>query len=53
MVDYNALRKKFPTKDTKKRKRAAAIRAIAREYEMKRAALGGALHFVQIGRAHV
>jgi beta-galactosidase len=45
MVDYNALRKKFPTKDPKKRKRAAAIRAIAREYEMKRAALGGAPKF--------
>jgi len=41
MVDYNALRKKFPTKDPGKRKRAAAIRAIAREYELKRAALGG------------
>ena len=45
MVDYNALRKKFPTKDPKKRKSAAAIRAIAREYELKRAALGGAPKF--------
>ena len=40
VIDYAALRKKFPTKDPKKRKRAAAIRAIAREYEQKRAALG-------------
>lgn len=41
MVDYNELRKKFPTKDPLKRKRAAAIKAIAREYERKRAELGG------------
>ena len=41
MVDYAALRKKFPTKDPKKRKRVAAIKAIEREYAMKRAALGG------------
>ena len=41
MVDYNALRKKFPTRDPQKRKRAAAIKAIRREYEAKRAALGG------------
>ena len=41
MVDYSALRKKFPTKDPKKRKRIAAIKAIEREYAMKRAALGG------------
>ena len=41
MVDYNELRKKFPAKDPDKRKRVAAIKAIAREYEMKKAALGG------------
>ena len=41
MIDYNALRKKFPTKDPKRRKRLAAIKAIEREYAAKRAALGG------------
>ena len=41
MVDYSALRKKFPTKDPQKRKRIAAIKAIEREYAAKRAALGG------------
>ncbi|MBR4259816.1 MAG: type II secretion system protein GspG, partial [Kiritimatiellae bacterium] len=41
MVDYNALKKKFPTKDPQKKKRVAAIKAIKREYEAKRAALGG------------
>ena len=40
MIDYNALRKKFPNKDPGKAKRNAAIKAIAREYEMKRAELG-------------
>ena len=37
MVDYSALRKKFPVKDPKRRKKLAAIKAIAREYEAKRA----------------
>ena len=41
MVDYNALKKKFPTKDPQKKKKVAAIKAIKREYEAKRAALGG------------
>ena len=41
MVDYNTLRKKFPTKDPQKKKRVAAIKAIKREYAAKRAALGG------------
>ena len=41
MVDYNALRKKFPTKDPQRRKKIAAIKAIEREYAQKRAALGG------------
>jgi len=41
MVDYSDLRKKFPNKDPKKRRRAAAIKAIAREYERKKAELGG------------
>ena len=40
MVDYAELRKKFPTKDPAKRKKVAAIKAIAREYERKRAELG-------------
>ena len=41
MVDYSALRKKFPVKDPNRRRKIAAIKAIAREYEAKRAALGG------------
>ena len=41
MVDYNKLRKKFPNKDPKKSGNKAAIKAIAREYELKRAALQG------------
>ena len=41
MVDYNALKKKFPTKDPQKKKKIAAIKAIKREYAAKRAALGG------------
>ena len=36
MVDYNALKKKFPTKDPQKKKKVAAIRAIKREYAAKR-----------------
>ena len=39
MVDCAALRKKFPPKNPDKTKRAAKIRAIAREYEMKKAEL--------------
>ena len=42
MVDYASLRKKFPVKDPARRKKAAAMRAIAREYEAKRAELGAA-----------
>lgn len=41
MVDFNELRRKFPAKDPSKRKRNAAIKAIAREYELKRAELNG------------
>ena len=41
MVDYNALKKKFPTKDPQRKKKIAAIKAIKREYAAKRAALGG------------
>ena len=41
MVDYNALKKKFPAKDPQKKKKIAAIKAIKREYAAKRAALGG------------
>ena len=40
MVDYSALRRKFPVKDPDKRRRVAAIKAIAREYELKKAELG-------------
>ena len=31
MVDYNALKKKFPTKNPQKKKKVAAIKAIKRE----------------------
>jgi len=41
MVDYSALKKKFPTKDPQRKKKIAAIKAIKREYAAKRAALGG------------
>ena len=41
MVDFNEMRRKFPAKDPSKKKRNAAIKAIAREYEMKRAHLNG------------
>ena len=41
MVDYSALKKKFPAKDPQKKKKLAAIKAIKREYAAKRAALGG------------
>ncbi len=43
MVDYANLRKKFPTKDPQRRKRAAAIKAIAREYEAKKAELAAGM----------
>ncbi len=43
MVDYNELRKKFPSKNPQGKKKAAAIKAIAREYERKRAELEGGL----------
>ena len=42
MVDYNELKKKFKAKtpaDPKRRKTKAAVKAIAREYELKRAEL--------------
>ena len=37
MVDYNELRKKFPAKNPARKKKQAAIKAIAREYERKKA----------------
>ncbi len=37
MVDYDKLRKKFPGKGPKKIKKSAAVKAIAREYELKKA----------------
>lgn len=40
MVDYEKLRRKFPGKDPARRKKTAAIKAIAREYERKKAELG-------------
>ena len=43
MVDYNELRRKFRPrgKAAKKTSSKASVRAIAREYEIKKAALGG------------
>ena len=42
MVDYNELRKKFPSNSPMHRKSSrAAVKAIAREYEMKKAELQG------------
>ena len=42
MVDYNELRKKFPDRSPMHRKSSkAAVKAIAREYEMKKAELQG------------
>lgn len=41
MVDYGSLRRKFPVKNASRRGKAAAKRAIAREFEAKRIALGG------------
>ena len=49
MVDYNALRKKFPAKDPARHKRAVAIKEIAREYERKRAALGAGAPLMKKG----
>ncbi len=40
-VDYAALRRKFPVKDSQRKKKAAAIKAIQREYAAKRLELGG------------
>ena len=43
MIDYNEMRKKFPAKKTllKRKSNKAAIKAIAREYEMKKSQLTG------------
>lgn len=41
MVDYNELRKKFPVKNPARTRKTAAIKAIAREYERKKAELEG------------
>ena len=43
MIDYNEMRKKFPAKKTllKQKSNKAAVKAIAREYEMKKAQLTG------------
>ncbi len=50
-VDYAALRKKFPVKDPKKKKKVAAIKAIKREYAAKRAALGSGIPTLKKGIA--
>lgn len=49
MVDYNALKKKFPVKNPAKRRRVAAIKEIAREYERKRAELGSGAPLMKKG----
>ena len=43
MVDYSEMRRKFPAKKTvlKRKSSKAAVKAIAREYEMKKARLTG------------
>lgn len=40
MTDYSKLRKKFPAKVKRTSGKSAAVKAIAREYQMKRAQLG-------------
>ena len=49
MVDYNALKTKFPVKNPAKRRRVAAIKEIAREYERKRAELGSGAPLMKKG----
>lgn len=55
MVDYNELRKKFQPKkplaggEAKRKATKAAVKAIAREYELKRAALTGGAPVVKKG----
>ena len=39
-IDYEALRRKFPSKNPDRRRRIASIKAIRREYETKRSELG-------------
>jgi type II secretion system protein G len=51
MVDYSALRKKFPVKDAGKKRSIAARKAIAQEYERKRAALGAGAPVLKKGLA--
>jgi len=49
-VDYNKLRKKFPIKNSAaKKKNAAKIKAIAREYERKKAELKGGAPVIKKG----
>lgn len=51
MVDYSALKKKFKAKpvDPKRRATRAAVKAIAREYELKRAQLEGGAPLIHRG----
>lgn len=49
MVDINKLRRKFPGKDPQKSKNRAKIKAIAREYEMKKAEIGARAPVVSRG----
>ncbi len=49
MVDYNKLRKKFPSKVKTKVSKAAKIKAIADEFERKKAELGARMPLVKRG----
>ena len=54
MTDYKELRKKFPAKKpvSAHRSSKAAVKAIAREYEMKKAKLAGAAPVMKKGIAY-
>jgi hypothetical protein len=54
MTDYKALRKKFPAKKplSPRRSSKSAVKAIAREYEMKKAKLAGAAPVMKKGLAY-
>jgi beta-galactosidase len=49
MVDYSALKRKFPNKNPNRRKKKLALKAVQREYEAKRAQLSGGPPVVKRG----
>lgn len=49
MIDVNEMRRKFPCKNPSKRSRDMKIKAIAREYEMKKAQLAGGAPAIKKG----